>query len=291
MIGDIMAQSNNDSLFGSTAPSWGENGYESGPANHGARAFGNWQSDHAWDIFAPAGTPVYAITPGVVSRVKAGKAPTAQSKVYGDQISVKSSDGNPDIFYTHISSAVTSGQELEVGDLIGYIVAHTANKDMPTHVHIGIANNVSISKFVDTSGKLVMHQGGGPRDLWDDLVAGLGTRTPTPRITSTTPTRSTVEQTDKHKDMIDVSTVDKIVENLGGIDLLSGAGNLLQKLKEKIAKEEKSNKRSSPFRRSSREWHDHEPKPLQITIVNSKDAKEKMLDEEYEDALLVFEKE
>ena len=43
---------------------------ENGPKNHGARAFGNWQSDNAWDMFAPAGTIVKSFTNGQVSNIR-----------------------------------------------------------------------------------------------------------------------------------------------------------------------------------------------------------------------------
>jgi hypothetical protein len=42
---------------------------ENGPKNHGSRALGNWQSDNAWDIFAPPGTVVNSYTNGKVKKV------------------------------------------------------------------------------------------------------------------------------------------------------------------------------------------------------------------------------
>jgi murein DD-endopeptidase MepM/ murein hydrolase activator NlpD/predicted nucleotidyltransferase len=109
---------------------------ENGPKNHGSRAFGNWQSDNAWDVFAPAGTLVNSYTKGKVSKIRdTGKN---SGKVYGTQVSIKGSDGYPDIFYTHLKNVeLKPGDEVNVGDRIGDISEWTNNNNM-THVHIGL---------------------------------------------------------------------------------------------------------------------------------------------------------
>ena len=141
-------------LFGSQAPNWSK--YYMGGAHKG-REFGNWQSDNAWDIFAPKGTPVFAIAPGTVSLNRVSKPPTAADKVYGDQVEVSSADPSiPSFFYTHIKSAVTKGQPVKTGDLIGHIMAHEANPQMPIHVHVGISGKRHIKDFIKEDGTLIL---------------------------------------------------------------------------------------------------------------------------------------
>ena len=139
-------------LFGSTPPKWG--GYYMGGAHRG-REFGNWQSDNAWDIFAPAGTPVYSLTAGKVGFTVVGTPPTPDSKVYGDRVQVDSAGGMPDIYYTHIKMTVKRGQVVQVGDLIGHIVGHDTNPGMPIHVHIGLDQKKHIKDFIAEDGTLL----------------------------------------------------------------------------------------------------------------------------------------
>jgi archaellum component FlaG (FlaF/FlaG flagellin family) len=84
---------------------------ENGPKNHGSRALGNWQSDNAWDIFAPPGSVVNSYTNGKVLKVKAsGKR---SGKIYGTQVTVTGDEGYPDIFYTHLKNV-----NLQKGDVV-----------------------------------------------------------------------------------------------------------------------------------------------------------------------------
>ena len=147
------------SLFGKTVPSWGGT-YDTGPTAHGKRGLGNWQSDHAWDVFAPAGTPVYAITDGTVSMVRL-MVQSEKTVVYGDMVQVKSANGQPDVFYTHLATGVTKGQPIKAGDYIGAIIKHPTSASMPTHVHIGIDKGRYIRDFVEREGKLKLATGGG----------------------------------------------------------------------------------------------------------------------------------
>lgn len=128
---------------------------------HKGREFGNWESDNAWDIFSPDGTPVYAFAPGTVKRVKVGAPPAASSKVYGDQVSLTGLEGAPSTFYTHIRAMVQQGQVIKAGDLIGTIMKHDANPQMPIHVHVGIDQKKHIKDFVKEDGTLVLAAGGG----------------------------------------------------------------------------------------------------------------------------------
>lgn len=122
----------------------------SGPSNHGSRALGNWQSDNAWDIFAPGGTKVYSITAGVVSKI-GGNENKHSGKIFGAQVTVTGQDGYPNIFYTHLTNLqVAKGDTVAPGTLIGEI---TEWHDNPAgeHVHIGLPYGESISSLVDMS--------------------------------------------------------------------------------------------------------------------------------------------
>jgi hypothetical protein len=84
---------------------------ENGPKNHGARALGNWQSDNAWDVFAPAGSVVNSYTNGTVTKIRdTGKN---SGKIFGTQVSIKGQGEYPDIFYTHLKNV-----KLKKGDTL-----------------------------------------------------------------------------------------------------------------------------------------------------------------------------
>lgn len=119
---------------------------ENGPKNHGARAFGNWQSDNAWDMFAPAGTIVKSFTNGQVSNIRnTGKN---SGKVFGTQVSIKGTDGYPDIFYTHLKDVkLNVGDKVSVGDDIGPISEWVGHDNM-THVHVGLPYGLKLSDLI-----------------------------------------------------------------------------------------------------------------------------------------------
>jgi hypothetical protein len=118
-----------------------------GPKNHGSRAFGNWQSDNAWDLFAPANTKWFSLTNGKVIKVyNTGKT---TGKVYGTQVTVSGKDGYPTIFYTHLKDvAVKMGQEIKVGDYIGLVSEWGKSKS--THVHVGLPYGLKIQSLLSS---------------------------------------------------------------------------------------------------------------------------------------------
>lgn len=124
---------------------------ENGPKNHGARAFGNWQSDNAWDMFAPAGTIVKSFTNGQVSNIRnTGKN---SGKVFGTQVSIKGTDGYPDIFYTHLKDVkLNVGDKVSVGDDIGPISEWVGHDNM-THVHVGLPYGLKLSDVIEKGKK------------------------------------------------------------------------------------------------------------------------------------------
>ena len=109
---------------------------ENGPKNHGARPLGNWQSDNAWDVFAPAGTVVNSYTDGTVKKVRdTGKN---SGKIFGTQVTIKGEGNYPEIFYTHLKNVkLNVGDNVKVGDRIGE-VSEWVGHDKMTHVHIGL---------------------------------------------------------------------------------------------------------------------------------------------------------
>jgi len=121
---------------------------KNGPANHGTRAFGNWQSDNATDIFGKPGTVVHSITKGKVKKI-GGNQDDHNGKVYGAQVTVTGTDGYPDIFYTHLQSLkVSEGDTVELGTPIGEI---SKWEDSPptSHVHVGLPYGKKLGDLID----------------------------------------------------------------------------------------------------------------------------------------------
>ena len=137
-------------ILGGTSPEWiGSNGYIDGPKHHALRPMGNWQSDNAWDVGSPPGTPIFSITPGTVLKVK--NSPEGNPKVYGMQITITSDEGLPNVFYTHTAGVtVSAGDRVEIGTQLAQI-ASPNSKGMPSHVHVGLSDG-AISQFVNSDG-------------------------------------------------------------------------------------------------------------------------------------------
>jgi len=125
---------------------------ENGPKNHASRPLGNWESDNAWDVFAPAGSVVKSYTNGKVTKVyNNGKN---SGKIYGTQVSISGIDGYPKIFYTHLKNVkLKSGDTVKVGDVIGEVSEWLDNMKM-THVHIGLPTGNHLRDLLKSSGKI-----------------------------------------------------------------------------------------------------------------------------------------
>ena len=133
-----------------------------GPANHRKRPLGNWQSDNAWDLFAPIGTSVESLTNGTVSKVRVS-APADNDKVYGTQVTITgeqtyiSSTGEtkiyPNIFYTHLKDVnVKVGDKVIIGQIIGFISEWPNHESASTHVHIGLQEGYQLADLVGYDG-------------------------------------------------------------------------------------------------------------------------------------------
>ena len=175
MVGQPISASGDgtsDKLLGGVKPSWGGD-YATGADSHRKRPLGNWESDNAWDVFASPGTSVYSLTNGRVAALK--PAPSGNTKIYGDMIVVKGLQGDADMYYTHVSSAVKQGDILAPGDLVGVILnPASAGSDagMPPHVHIGMndgsysgdpktkksSGGGSLSKYVREDGTILSYE-------------------------------------------------------------------------------------------------------------------------------------
>jgi murein DD-endopeptidase MepM/ murein hydrolase activator NlpD len=112
-----------------------------GRPGQGTHSASGWANNNAWDVKAPVGAEVYSITNGVVSSIRKGTGSdvvkSGVKKIYGDQVVIKSNDGNPDVFYTHIDSTLSAGDKVNVGDVIGTIMQ---GGGITPHVHIALSS-------------------------------------------------------------------------------------------------------------------------------------------------------
>jgi peptidoglycan hydrolase-like protein with peptidoglycan-binding domain/predicted nucleotidyltransferase len=131
---------------------------ENGPSNHGKRAFGNWQSDNAWDVFAPPGSVVNAYTEGKVIKIR--NTNKRSGKVFGTQVTVKGEGNFPDIFYTHLKNVKLSvGDSVKLGDYVGEVTEWCKDESCTemhngTHVHIGLPKGRHIKELLVNSDKI-----------------------------------------------------------------------------------------------------------------------------------------
>jgi len=120
---------------------------ENGPKNHKSRALGNWESDNAWDMFAPAGTVVNSFTKGFVRYIK--DYGQNSGKIYGTGVIISGIDGYPDIFYTHIKNVkLKSGDKVDVGSYIGEISEWKGHDPSGEHVHVGLPFGKHIRDYI-----------------------------------------------------------------------------------------------------------------------------------------------
>ncbi|SRX52342.1 M23 family metallopeptidase [Aequorivita sp. CIP111184] len=90
------------------------------------------RSHEGVDIFADRGTPVVAVTDGIVSS-------TGERGLGGKQVWLKDGIFGKTIYYAHLDSiAVSEGKKVKIGDTLGF-VGNTGNaKTTPPHLHFGI---------------------------------------------------------------------------------------------------------------------------------------------------------
>jgi hypothetical protein len=168
LISEAPSASNN--LFGGNTvriPSAGAHKGQSG-----------WQSANAWDIPGSIGTPVYAVTTGTLQTFSDyGSKPvrTKGKTLFGQSFTVKSEDGKPDVYYTHLTgSPFRQGDNVKCGDLVGYITDFPGSSY--DHVHIGVQSGHDIKELIGNDGKIkcgnILPSSGtsNEKDELDDLL-------------------------------------------------------------------------------------------------------------------------
>jgi murein DD-endopeptidase MepM/ murein hydrolase activator NlpD len=87
---------------------------------------------HGIDIFAPRGTPVIAATRGTVRS-------TSPNSRGGNVVWLSDYERGQSLYYAHLDShIVTPGQQVQVGDTLGF-VGNTGNaRTTPPHLHFGV---------------------------------------------------------------------------------------------------------------------------------------------------------
>jgi RHS repeat-associated protein len=128
-------------------------GRGAGPASKGGHGLADnpdtndWESKAAKDMSAPVGTPVLATTDGTVKGVYRDNRAEHTGKIFGDQITIESSNGVFRTFYTHIDAdpELKVGSKVKRGQVVGNV---TTWKDAPsgTHLHFGTASRRSDGK-------------------------------------------------------------------------------------------------------------------------------------------------
>ena len=159
-----------------------------GRPGQGTHNANDWQSKNAYDIAVPQGSQVFSISSGVVEKVVPGGKTIKKSgvkKIFGDQVTIISNDGTPNVFYTHIKTNLKETQKINKGDVIGTIVYMGG---ITPHLHVGLSNgdiksytNLSESSIVSSGGGLVGRPGQGThnapdwqsRNAWD-VTAPIG---------------------------------------------------------------------------------------------------------------------
>jgi murein DD-endopeptidase MepM/ murein hydrolase activator NlpD len=101
-----------------------------GTPHAGTHTLGNWQSDNAVDLGVPEGTPMRALEPGTVERVR--HHPQDGGRFAGDQITVRGASGR-EYFYAHGKARVKPGQKLAAGAVLG----RTGSANGVAHLHFG----------------------------------------------------------------------------------------------------------------------------------------------------------
>ena len=98
----------------------------------GASRDGGRRSHHGVDIFAPRGTPVVAVSAGVVSRV-------GDQRLGGKVVWVRDNERGTSQYYAHLDQQlVTRGRRVRPGDTLG-LVGNTGNaRTTPPHLHFGL---------------------------------------------------------------------------------------------------------------------------------------------------------
>ena len=98
----------------------------------GTHSLGNWQSDHAWDISMPVGTPIIASFDGTIGS-KIGSLNSKNPRMAGQRVYVDAPNGHQ-VYYQHLSKIIVKpGQQVKKGQVIGY----SGSANGSPHLHMG----------------------------------------------------------------------------------------------------------------------------------------------------------
>ena len=126
------------------------------PTDGAHKGQSGWQSNNAWDIPTPIGSPVYAVADGVVvTFTDYGPTPIRKNNktLFGAGFTVDSSNGLPDVYYTHLKDCkVNKGDSIKCGDLLGYVMDFPGSSY--DHLHIGVESGHNIKEFLNADGTL-----------------------------------------------------------------------------------------------------------------------------------------
>ena len=103
----------------------------------------NWESDNAYDIFAPDGTPVISVDTAVVTSVSEFNS---DARFWGHGVHIRCQDGT-EVYYKHMKSladGIRIGRRLDPRDIIGYL--GTGVNGGP-HLHFGVKPPASPDKY------------------------------------------------------------------------------------------------------------------------------------------------
>jgi murein DD-endopeptidase MepM/ murein hydrolase activator NlpD len=103
----------------------------------GTHTIGNWQSDNAYDLGTPIGTPVKAAISGRVTRVGplSGQSQDPSNRFAGDRIEI---DGTgQSVWYGHLSKTA-----VHVGDMVtaGQVIGASGSANGVQHLHFAVEN-------------------------------------------------------------------------------------------------------------------------------------------------------
>ena len=175
------------------------------PSDGAHKGQSGWQSNNAWDIPTPIGSPVYSVADGVVlTFTDYGPNPIRKNNktLFGAGFTVNNANGLPDVYYTHLKDCtVGKGDTVKCGQLLGYVM------DFPgsdyDHLHIGVESGHNIKEFLNPDGTLKC--GGTISGQASQPVQSTATSDSTTDTTSDTTTTGSTED--------DVFGVNKIDDN------------------------------------------------------------------------------
>ena len=103
----------------------------------------NWESDNAYDIFAPDGTPVISVDTAVVTSISEFRS---DPRFWGHGVHIRCQDGT-EVYYKHMKSladGIRVGRRLDPRDIIGYL--GTGVNGGP-HLHFGVKPPANPDKY------------------------------------------------------------------------------------------------------------------------------------------------